>query len=145
MRRRWCSRLSYLAPVLLLASSCYDFGPAVTPDGGDPGGDGGTCEREVPPSDIGPQVRYIPTNSIDVADIHVQSGEVVTWTNDDMMGHSVVAGAPGAEIPPSSGGFESRVFYAGEKWAFRFCDKRTVEYYCGTHPLFMKGYHVIVE
>ena len=142
--------------VLLLGlglCGCFDFGydvpPAALQESMGGSADGGTenmmcSEGEVSPSASGPQVKFIALN-VDTATLKVAPGSIVTWTNADSMPHSVVAGAPGAETPTTKGGFSSPDVPPDGKWAYRFCTKRSLFYFCGKHPSQMSGYRVVVE
>lgn len=143
--------MRWLAVMAALLAGCVDFGyevpqvePAPPPSGAG-GTSGGDCtEGEVAPSDQGPQVKFVAMN-VDQVEIRVSAGDQISWTNQDSMPHSVVAGAPGAETPASAGGFSSPELATGVKWAFRFCTKRKAFYFCGKHPGQMTGYRVVVE
>jgi plastocyanin len=151
--------LRFPAALLLGACiACFDFGYDVPPYQGPPlgeqtgtssaAGDGGSAddcvEGEATPSTEGPQVKFITLN-VDVPTLKIKSGDVVTWTNSDSMAHSVNAGAPGAELTSTPGGFSSPDLPANGKWAYRFCRKRVVFYFCGKHPQQMNGYRITVE
>ena len=166
-------RIPFLAIVVVFGATCFDFGydlpdPDQFPDpdvdagavdaghgggggGGGDGGDGGgggggpACEEgPTDPSDSGPQIRLITLN-VDRPLISITVGDVVTWTNTDTERHTATAGAPGAELPLASGGFESGELGTGAKWAYRFCSPRTVIWFCKTHPEQMNGYRIFVE
>ena len=59
--------------------------------------------------------------------------------------HLMVAGAPGAEVPLSAGGFESPNLAASARYAHRFCRTRSLVYHCSTHPALMSGYRLTIE
>lgn len=132
-------------------AACIDFGYRVPPpepadavasDGSD---DGEACvEGPTDPSTTGPQVALVTLN-VDRPLLTVTRGDVVTWTNNDSMVHTVTAGAPGAIQPPAQGGFDSGDLSPGARWAYRFCAPRTAIYFCTTHPAQMNNYRVIVE
>ena len=140
-----------LAAVLV---ACVDFGYRVpapketdaSVGGADAGTSdaGGSCvEGPVPPTTDGPQVSLITLN-VDKPVLAINVGDVVTWRNTDSMVHTVTAGAPGAIVPDNAGGFDSGELAPGGEWAYRFCNRRTVIYFCKTHPQQMNGYRVIV-
>lgn len=146
------SRLLVLSLSALLCG-CFDFGydiPALNPPagGGGGGGDGGPTgdcvEGEVPATTEGVQVRFVALD-VDVRQVQVTAGGTVTWTNTDSMAHSVNAGAPGAEVPESEGGFNSPSIPPGGQWAYRFCSPRPAFYFCAIHPGQMTGYRVVVQ
>lgn len=150
----------------LLLVGCIDFGHAVAPyeppgtaadaaladavtsassDATPPLDTGPSCvEGEVPATDLGPQIRF-QSFSVDRPTIEIARGDVVTWTNGDSMDHTATAGAPGLEIPPSSGGFASPLMVAGDRWAFRFCAARELVWFCRTHPVQMRDYRIVVR
>lgn len=138
------------AIALLSLLACVDLGYRVDPYTGEPVPVGGTngatgdcVEGPTDPTTDGPQVRMI-TLDVDRRILEIAVGDVVTWTNTDTMRHTVTAGAPGALLPAARGGFDSGEFGTGGKWAYRFCNPRTVTYFCMTHPDQMNGYKVIV-
>ena len=139
-----------LASCLLL--SCVDFGYRLPPppaevDAGASdaaGDDGAGCvEGATAPATGGSQVALITLN-VDRPIVSITAGDVVTWSNNDTMMHTVTAGAPGAPLPVAQGGFDSGTIAPGAKWAYRFCRARTVIYYCRTHEGQMNGYRVVV-
>lgn len=152
--------LPFLLLMQTLVSGCLDLGYEVPPpsDSATTGGatdnasgnadttgtDSSCVEGPAVPSASGPQVKFAAL-SVDVSTLTIQAGDTVTWTNADSMPHSVVAGAPGAELATSQGGFSSPDMPTDGKWAFRFCKKRSVFYFCGKHPSQMAGYRVVVQ
>ena len=141
-----------------LTLGCVDLGyraaPFSTFDAGDPGEAGETAGEAADaggcmagpgePTTAGPQVRFL-TGRVDLTLLAVTSGDVVTWTNTDSMRHTVTAGAPGAEQPAASGGFTSGEIAPTTQWAYRFCNARTVIYFCATHPNQMRDYRIVVS
>jgi len=136
-----------LAAVLL--SGCIDFGyvaPRPAPrDGGRPERPDGCVEG---PADVLEATLVLHFLSMDV-DQHlatVRAGGVIAWVNGSNQNHTATAGAPGADLPVESGGFNSGVVAAGgSSWAHRFCNPRSIEWYCQTHPAQMRGYRIVVE
>lgn len=132
------------------SSSCTDFGyrlpPAAdaAPADAAAGDSAGACTEGVAPaSNTGPQVQLV-TLSVNKPALAIARGDVVTWTNTDTMPHTVTAGAPGAQLPPAQGGFDSGTIAPGTRWAYRFCTARTVFYFCKTHASQMNNYRVVV-
>ncbi len=142
--------------VALAVAGCVDYGVKVapleseTPDGagGTSGGGGaGTdCEEGVAdPGADGPQLVFAGL-AVDQRTLVIAVGDVVTWTNQDSMPHNAISGAPGAEQPAAQGGFTTSPNLApGTQWAWRFCDPRTVLWFCGIHAAQMNGYQIVVE
>lgn len=150
------SRSSLMAVTLVAVAAllgCTDYGydaPPYTepvPDGSDDDagdGDGDCVEGVVSPRATGPQVRYAGFTAIP-ASLTIGAGDVVTWTNEDAVVHTVTAGTPDAELPPSEGGFDSGDIAGGASWAYRFCEARTAVYFCRPHKTMMFGYEVVVQ
>lgn len=139
-------------PWVVLALSlggCVDFGydaPRPAPqDAAPPMAPEGCVEG---PADVASAAVVIRFATMDV-DQHlatISAGGVIAWINASTQNHTATAGAPGADILPANGGFESGLMAAGgSTWAFRFCDPRSIEWYCRTHPAQMQGYRIIVE
>ena len=153
----------FAALLLLVLATCVDFGydippppaeydaaPTPTfdadpnaPDGMLSDAGSGCIEGPTDPTEDGPQIRFTTLN-VDQNVLNIAAGDTVTWTNGDTMKHTVTVGAPGAELPPELGGFDSGDIFPSAQWAYRFCDARTVIYFCATHPLQMSGYRVLV-
>lgn len=71
------------------------------------------------------------------ANISIKKGTAITWTNNDGVGHDVVANG-------SPSGLRSPVMKQGEKYTFIFDTVGTFDYHCGIHPS-MKGTVVVTE
>ncbi|MDD4931506.1 MAG: plastocyanin/azurin family copper-binding protein [Candidatus Colwellbacteria bacterium] len=69
--------------------------------------------------------------------ISIKKGSTVKWTNENDIGHDVVADI----IPPY---FKSPILLKGESYSFTFDKVGTFGYYCGIHPS-MKGTIEVVE
>lgn len=141
----------------VLAAGCTDYGVEVAPlesevpdgaggpSGGGTGGGGDCVEGVADPSADGPQLAFAGM-SVDQKTLVIQAGDVVTWSNEDSMPHNAISGAPGAEQPADQGGFTTSPNLApGAQWAWRFCDPRTILWFCGIHAAQMNGYQIIVE
>ncbi|MFB5645134.1 MAG: plastocyanin/azurin family copper-binding protein [Nitrosopumilaceae archaeon] len=72
---------------------------------------------------------YIP------AQISVNVGDTVTWSNDDTAAHTVTSGNP-SDGP--DGTFDSSLFMAGTTFEYTFDEAGTYDYFCMVHP-WMKG------
>jgi plastocyanin len=68
---------------------------------------------------------YIP------ADITINTGDTVEWTNSDTAAHTVTGGSP-AEGP--SGVFDSSLVMGGAVYSFTFNDAGSYDYFCMVHP-----------
>ena len=68
---------------------------------------------------------YIPSP------LTVQTGDIVMWTNNDSVDHTVTSGSP--RTGPD-GIIFSDILSPGEKFAFNFKEPGTFPYYCTLHP-----------
>lgn len=73
--------------------------------------------------------------------IKVKKGTTVTWTNEDSMGHNVVA-----SDSSSTGGLpmNAPLLNQGETFSFTFNEVGTFAYHCAPHP-FMRGAVEVTE
>ncbi|HKX73210.1 MAG TPA: plastocyanin/azurin family copper-binding protein [Candidatus Saccharimonadales bacterium] len=79
--------------------------------------------------------------SFSPAAIKIKKGTKVTWTNNDTVGHNVIA-----STPSSSGGLPTShaLFGKGETFSHTFNTVGTFPYTCTPHP-FMKGTVEVIE
>lgn len=76
------------------------------------------------------------------ATIKVKKGTTVTWTNEDSVGHNVVADGAATEggLPASNA-----LLSKGETYSFTFDTVGTFKYMCAPHSASMKGTVEVVE
>jgi plastocyanin len=67
----------------------------------------------------------------DPSSAKVAIGSTATWTNDDILPHTVTSGNP--EKGPS-GVFDSGIMKADESFTYTFDKIEVIEYYCVIHP-----------
>lgn len=79
---------------------------------------------------------YIP------ADVTVDVGGDVTWTNDDTAAHTVTSGT--AEEGPD-GNFDSSLFMAGAEFSVTFEEEGEFPYFCMVHPWMVGTVTVMAE
>lgn len=72
------------------------------------------------------------------ATITIKIGDTVTWTNQDGVGHDVVADNPSDDAPNSA------LLDKGETYSFKFTKAGTYTYHCSPHP-YMKGTVIVTE
>lgn len=151
VRRTAARGLLAASLAFVLGSGCADFGIGIDPPPPEPDAGreevslDGCVEGPTEPSLEGTVIRF-STLDVDRRLVVIGVGEQVTWVNASSQTHTATAGAPGAEIPPDSGGFDSgNMAPGGSQWAYRFCDPRTLEWFCRTHPAQMQGYRVVIE
>jgi plastocyanin len=70
-------------------------------------------------------VCFIPSNFI------ANSGDTITWLNDDSAGHSVTSGTPGGG---PDGKFDSGLLFPGEEFSNQFFEEGVYPYYDLLHP-----------
>lgn len=87
------------------------------------------------------QAVAIQNSAFSPATITVKKGTTVTWTNQDSMGHNVVA-----DDASNSGGLPTAadLLSKGESFSHTFDTAGTFDYHCTPHP-FMKGTVEVVE
>ena len=110
MRRRLFYLGTLLAGVLLLV-------PIAIAQGQDPGVQSVPIQDAVSVS--------IGDNFFDVADITVEPGTTVMWTNEGQLPHTVTA---------DDGSFSSEELNPGDSYIVTFLGSGTVYYYCEIHP-----------
>jgi amicyanin len=89
-----------------------------------------TTSQTAPTTDSASQ-KSIAIQNMEYAnkDIQVKVGETVTWTNKDLVGHTVTS---------DSGAFESGNINKDQSFSFTFTSEGTFPYHCAPHP-WMKG------
>lgn len=132
----------------LCAGGCIDFGLEVPEPAPRPVADidvpEDCVEEEVDPAEATVEIQF-QTLGVDKPLVTVAPGGVILWVNGSSQAHTASAGAPGADLPLDRGGFESgRMSGGGSQWAYRFCQVRTVLWYCRTHPAQMRDYRIVV-
>jgi amicyanin len=70
------------------------------------------------------------------ANITVKKGTTVTWTNNDSVGHNVIA--------DSGNGPNSQILQKGQTYSFTYDTAGSFSYHCGVHPS-MKGTVTVTE
>ena len=72
------------------------------------------------------------TESYNPSSLNVHVGTTVTWTNNDITGHTVTEGNPSGNTPPN--GFDSGILAPGKTFTHTFDTAGTIQYYCTLHP-----------
>ncbi|MGI6678952.1 MAG: cupredoxin domain-containing protein [Dehalobacterium sp.] len=90
-----------------------------------------TPETTAPPSSNDPDPNtntvYIKDYKYQPGEITIDTGETITWINEDSVGHNVAADT-----------FECDILQKGESFSYTFNETGTFDYICTPHP-FMKG------
>jgi plastocyanin len=89
----------------------------------------GLSDSSAPATEGGKGVK-IHTFAFQPNPVQVQAGEMVTWTNDDQILHTVTSGTRGK----SDGMFDQKLEGAGSKAMFTFNTAGTFAYHCEIHP-----------
>lgn len=148
-------RYASATAALLCCASCVDFGvpPTEVADSGlaevDDGGlefaDAGACVEESVDPALAENTINLVRFTVDPLEISIAAGSIVAISNNDNRNHRMLSGTPEAPIEPTQGGFNTGVLAPGESYGHRFCEPRTLLYYCSTHPGVMNGYRIVVE
>lgn len=84
-----------------------------------------------PPADTqGPNDVWIQSSSFNVANLEIEAGTTVTWTNKSSMDHTVTSGTRGGD---NEGDLFDRTVGPGETFSFTFEDAGSYEYFCRFH------------
>ncbi len=67
-------------------------------------------------------------------DITVEVGTTVTWTNNDILTHTVTSGISDGAIGTADGIFDSGDLASGESFSYTFEEEGDFDYYCSPHP-----------
>ncbi len=88
-----------------------------------------------------PEGAYLPDNAetaFGPSDLTVEVGTTVTWTNDDIIAHTVTSGESDGASGTPDGAFDSGNIDPGGTFEFTFDEPGTYSYYCTPHP-WMRG------
>ena len=145
MRRRRCSScwspasLPRMKKLLVLLIACLALTLAACGDDDDDDGGGGAATTTTEQTDTGAEPPAggggggtaavdIPAIAFEPAEITVNAGTTVTWTNSDDLPHTVTKdGGPGAD-------FDSGDLEPGDTFEQTFDEPGTVDYVCTIHP-----------
>jgi plastocyanin len=134
--RKWLALLIACLAVGLLVAGCGDDDD----DGG--GGDGGAATQEEQPAQTsdggggggGAQVS-MQNIQFEPADLTINAGETVTWTNDEAVPHDVDGSGPGGDFSSGPEGGMNE----GDTYDFTFDEPGTYDYVCRVHAPGMAG------
>jgi plastocyanin len=124
--------------------ACVALGLVVAGCGGDDddegngggGGGGGAANQEEQPAESGGGAQVGMQNvQFEPADVTINAGETVTWTNDEGVPHDVDGSGPGGDFSsgPEGGMME------GDNFKFTFEEPGSYEYVCRVHAPGMAG------
>jgi plastocyanin len=129
--RKWLALVIACLALGLVVAGCGDDDDD---DGG--GGNGGATTQEESGGGGGSGAQVSMQNiQFDPAEVTVNAGETVTWTNDEAVPHDVDGSGPGGDFSSGpEGGMDE-----GAKFAFTFDEPGTYEYVCRVHAPGMAG------
>lgn len=85
-----------------------------------------------PPADTqGPNDVWMQGSSFNVANLEIEAGTTVTWTNKSSMDHTVTSGTRGGD---DEGELFDRTVGPGETFTHTFEDAGSFAYFCRLHP-----------
>ena len=126
---------------LPLVIACVALGLVVAGCGGDDddegnGGGGGAANQEEQPAESGGGAQVGMQNvQFEPADVTINAGETVTWTNDEGVPHDVDGSGPGGDFSSGPEGGMNQ----GDTYKFTFDEPGTYEYVCRVHAPGMAG------
>jgi plastocyanin len=130
--RKWLA-LVIACLALGLVAGCGDDDD----DDGGGGGNGGATTQEETGGGGGGGGAQVGMQNIqfDPAEVTVNAGETVTWTNDEAVAHDVDGSGPGGDFSSGpEGGMKE-----GDEFAFTFDEPGTYDYVCRVHAPGMAG------
>lgn len=68
----------------------------------------------------------IDAASFSPAELEVRAGDTIMWVNKDILAHTATS---------ASGGFDSKVIEAGQRWKYVAKKKGEFDYTCSFHPM----------
>ncbi|MBT4677015.1 MAG: hypothetical protein HOB67_04090, partial [Acidimicrobiaceae bacterium] len=68
------------------------------------------------------------------AEIRVEVGDTVTWTNDDTVIHTVTSGTSTGVVTTADDLFGSGPMVPGDSFSHTFTEAGTFDYFCTPHP-----------
>jgi plastocyanin len=103
-------------------------------DGGGGGNGGATTQEESGGGGGGAQVG-MQNIQFDPAEVTINAGEAVTWTNDEAVAHDVDGSGPGGDFSSGPEGGMNE----GDEFAFTFDEPGMYDYVCRVHAPGMAG------
>lgn len=129
--RKW---LALVIACLALGLTVAGCGDDDDDDGGGGGNGGATTQEESGGGGGGAQVG-MQNIQFDPAEVTVNAGETVTWTNDEAVAHDVDGSGPGGDFSSGPEGGMNE----GDEFAFTFDEPGTYDYVCRVHAPGMAG------
>lgn len=114
-----------IVPIIFLLVSCSGSTTGYASNSGNTNNSGGPGKDAVWMQNIS----YYPDS------LSVSKGTTITWTNKDMVDHTVTTGIPGSP----NGIFDSGTLSPGQTFSYTFDSTGTFKYYCKIHLTRMTG------
>ena len=130
--RKW---LALVIACLALGLTVAGCGDDDDDDGGGGGNGGATTQEETGGGGGGGAQVGMQNIQFDPAEVTVNAGETVTWTNDEAVAHDVDGSGPGGDFSSGPEGGMNE----GDEFAFTFDEPGTYEYVCRVHAPGMAG------
>src|SRR5918992_952964 len=128
--RKWLALVIACLALGLTVAGCGDDDD----DDGGGGGNGGATTQEESGGGGGAQVG-MQNIQFDPAEVTINAGEAVTWTNDEAVAHDVDGSGPGGDFSSGPEGGMNE----GDEFAFTFDEPGTYDYVCRVHAPGMAG------
>lgn len=113
-------------------------------DGGNGGGDGTGAAEIVECSGITPSADVVMQNiSFNPSSVTISAGQIVRWTNNDSVSHTVTSGTPGDANAGKD--FDTGLIGNGVSKCIKFNTIGTHTYFCRPHSATMRDAKVIVQ
>jgi plastocyanin len=130
--RKWLALVIACLALGLVVAGCGDDDDD---DGGGGGNGGATTQEETGGGGGGGAQVGMQNIQFDPAEVTVNAGETVTWTNDEAVAHDVDGSGPGGDFSSGpEGGMKE-----GDEFAFTFDEPGTYDYVCRVHAPGMAG------
>ena len=130
--RKWLAVVIACLALGLVVAGCGDDDDD---DGGGGGNGGATTQEETGGGACGGAHVGMQNIQFDPAEVTVNAGETVTWTNDEAVAHDVDGSGPGGDFSSGpEGGMKE-----GDEFAFTFDEPGTYDYVCRVHAPGMAG------
>lgn len=128
--RKWVALLIACLALGLVVAGCGDDDD--DDEGG--GGNGGAATQEQGGGGGGTEVS-MQNIQFEPADVTINAGETVTWTNDEAVPHDVEGSGPGGDFSSGpEGGMQE-----GDTYEFTFDEPGAYDYVCRVHAPGMAG------
>jgi plastocyanin len=131
--RKWLALLIACLALGLVVAGCGDDDD--DDGGGGNGGGGAATQEESGGGGAGGAEVSMRNIQFDPAEVTINAGDTVTWTNDEAVPHDVDGSGPGGDFSSGPEGGMNE----GEKFAFTFDEPGTYDYVCRVHAPGMAG------